>query len=101
MPQTIDSPTRHLSARNTDPRTSKEAALLALGSLNQLQRRIYNLLVETPGGLTAEEVSDRLRVRLNSISPRTAPMEEAGLIIKNGTRRNESTGHKAIIWAAC
>lgn len=64
-------------ARSTDPATSKEAAKgVKVGKL--VDRILESLRDQGPG--TAETIAQRLSVKLNSISPRFAPLKRQGIV---------------------
>jgi hypothetical protein len=50
-------------------------------------------------GLTDEEIEDALHLGGNTERPRRKELEEAGLILGSGDRRDTSTGRAAIVWA--
>lgn len=83
-------------ARRSDPDTAKQAAKSV--SVADLERRVLNLLVRTPSGLTTHEMSKLLGVELVSVSPRMAPLRTKNLVRDSGERRLTDTGCKAIVW---
>jgi predicted transcriptional regulator len=83
-------------SRKRDPDTAKAAARSV--QVADLERRVLNLLVRTPSGLTTHEMSKTLGVELVSISPRMAPLRTKNLVRDSGERRLTDTGRKAIVW---
>ena len=92
--------------RNTDPKTSVEAAKsvnatklenIVLGQL--LSRERY-----MPGnpallrGMTSEEVAVSLHKEFDCITPRFAPLLRKGLIMKSGITRKGKSGKGRIVW---
>jgi len=82
-------------ARQNDPQTAKDAAKSVEASRLQ---RIFLETLRRYGPSTAEEVSERTHILLNSISPRTAPLVKKGLIRDSGERRAGRSGRKQIVW---
>jgi hypothetical protein len=72
-----------------DPQTSKDAAQ----SINvaKLERDYLTILAKFPGGLTNQEIADNSEMHLNSVSPRSAPLQRKGLIKDSGERRLKRT----------
>jgi DNA-binding MarR family transcriptional regulator len=86
------------SVRNTDPVTSLWAAESI--DATHLESEVLRVLghLGQQGG-TAEEIADRLNLRLNTVSPRTAPLERKGKIICTGYARPGVSGRKQLVWA--
>ena len=74
-------------ARNSDPGTSHEAAVLVdAAGLRQIVYQVMATFGED--GCIGDEVEDALPdIPINSISPRYAEMEDLGMIIKTGEKR--------------
>lgn len=83
-------------ARNTDPLTSDLAAESV--PVNNVEAACL-VHLQCYGGRTSEGISEGTGIRLVTVSPRLKPMEERGLIYRNGTMANRS-GRPAIIWHA-
>lgn len=79
----LGAPLRAL-ARATDPATSHAAA--AKLDPKHLISRIRVCLWMHPAGLTTHELKDLLQVELVSVSPRMKPLEQAGLVVRDGKR---------------
>jgi hypothetical protein len=78
--------------------TSRAAAESFDGNtLNALQRRVLDLLRSTPGGLTDEEISNRLGMNPSTERPRRVELARRGLVVKAGTRKTAS-GRSADVW---
>jgi hypothetical protein len=77
--------------RKTDPETSKEAAESV--PVARLEKIVYEAIKASPNGLTTDEIEKSLPgVKLNSISPRIAPLIKKGYIYDSGERRKASSG---------
>jgi hypothetical protein len=77
--------------RRTDPDTSKEAAESV--PVARLENIVYEAIKAAPNGMTADELERSLPgVKLNSISPRIAPLIKKGYIYDTGERRKASSG---------
>lgn len=85
--------------RNVD--TSVAAAEALAPRLGRLQRMAQRAIrAAYPGGLTADELADRLGLDRYSIQPRTSELRRKGLIRDSGLRRPNATGKQAIVWIA-
>ena len=86
-------------ARARDPETAKAAARGA--DAHTLSGQVVRLLEQEPaaaGGLTSEELAERLGRDRLSVSPRLKPLVEKGLVRDSGRRRGTRLGRKAIVW---
>lgn len=52
------------------------------------------------GGLTTDELADRLGLDRGSIQPRTSELKALGLIADSKARRRNVTGKRAVVWVA-
>lgn len=78
--------------------TSAQAAdSLGQATLNALQRRVLELLMATPDGLTDEEMQTRLGMNPSTQRPRRIELARRGLIVTGGTRKT-SSGRNADVW---
>ena len=78
--------------------TSAQAAdSLTPATLNNMQRRVLELLAATPEGLTDEEMQRRLRMNPSTQRPRRIELMRRGLVAEAGTRRTAS-GRMAVVW---
>jgi hypothetical protein len=78
--------------------TSAAAADSLDGDLvTDLQRVVLDLLRETPGGLTDEEMANRLAMNPSTQRPRRIELVRLGLVAEAGTRKNRS-GRAATVW---
>ena len=81
--------------RKTDPKTSRAAA----GKVNV--RRLNTLVVNalrSGGPMTTEEIALVIRRRLQSVTPRMAPLANKGLIRNTGRTRRGSSNRDRILW---
>jgi hypothetical protein len=88
------------AARHTDPPTSKAAAKSV--DATDLEGLVINWLRKQPVtvGATAEEMAAGLQMPLNTISPRTAPLQRKKLIYDSGEKRKGVSGRSSIVWKA-
>lgn len=86
--------------RKTDPNTSKEAAESV--PVQRLEKLVYEAIKAAPNGLTAEEIEKSIPgVKLNSITPRIAPLIKKGYIEDSGERRRASSGRSQRVLRSC
>jgi transcription initiation factor IIE alpha subunit len=78
--------------------TSNDAAKsLGPATLNAMQRRVLELLMSWPEGLTDEEQQHKLGMNPSTQRPRRIELERRGLVVAAGTRRTTS-GRMAVVW---
>jgi hypothetical protein len=65
--------------------------------LNAMQRKVLDLLVATPSGLTDEEMQRRLQMNPSTQRPRRIELSRLGMVVEAGTRKTAS-GRKASVW---
>jgi len=65
--------------------------------LNAMQRKVLDLLVATPEGLTDEEMQRRLGMNPSTQRPRRIELAKLGMVVEAGTRKTAS-GRKASVW---
>jgi hypothetical protein len=80
-------------------RTSMQAAdSLGPATLNAMQRRVYEFLLERgAAGATDEEMQNGLPMPASTQRPRRIELARKGLIVEAGTRRTTS-GRMAVVW---
>jgi hypothetical protein len=77
--------------RKTDPETSKQAAESV--PVERLEKMVYEAIKSLPDGAIADDLEKILPgVKLNSITPRIAPLIKKGYIYDTGERRRASSG---------
>jgi hypothetical protein len=86
----------HGLARNSDPHTSQAAADAV--NADGLYDLIKAALLKHPEGLTAEGMVDATGRGIQTISPRTKPMEKLGLLVRTKDKRKNRSGRDATIW---
>lgn len=94
--------------RKGSPDTAHEAAEAMAPKIGRLQRMALHAIREagpvladgTRGGLTADEVAERLNSDRWSIQPRTSELKAKGLIADSKARRRNVTGKRAVVWVA-
>ena len=76
-------------ARRTDPQTSHDAAASVEETVSDLELQVLACLI-LYGPLTSHAIADYIERSLVSVSPRMAPLEERGLVVRSG-RLNRRT----------
>jgi hypothetical protein len=92
---------RPLDANHTVPGknpVSQDAARRALGKSGAARVRIYNIIKDTPNGLTADETRQLINLPFNSVSARICDLAAEGWLTDSGRRRETSTGAMATVW---
>lgn len=80
-----------LMARNTDPDTSHQAAVVV--DTSKLEALVYEVIAKYPEGCIADDVERELAyLRSHSITPRFAPLIRKGFIYDTGERRRAASG---------
>jgi hypothetical protein len=90
-----------LDANHTVPGknpVSQDAARRALGKSGAARVRIYNIIKDTPNGLTADETRQLINLPFNSVSARICDLAGEGWLTDSGRRRETSTGAMATVW---
>jgi hypothetical protein len=82
---------------NGSATSAKAADSMTPATLNNMQRRVLELLAATPEGLTDEEMQRRLRMNPSTQRPRRIELMRRGLVAEAGTRRTAS-GRMAVVW---
>jgi hypothetical protein len=80
--------------------TSAEAARQASVKAPMLRARCLDVIASTPGGLTADEVAQRLQHDKCSIRARVSELFRLEKIADSGTRRKSALGGSATVWTA-
>lgn len=88
------------TARTTDPLSSFEAADTV--PVNELEAVCLRWLRQCPEGLTSRAIADLSGMELVSISPRLKPLEDRGLIYRDGKRayRSRVACVACVVWKA-
>jgi DNA-binding MarR family transcriptional regulator len=82
-------------ARTTDPVTSSRAA--ARVNVKRINGLILRVL-RSRGPMTTEEISKAIRIRLQSVTPRMAPLVVKGFVRNTGKTRKGSSNRERIVW---
>ena len=77
---------------------SQDAARRALGKSGAARIRIYNIIKDTPNGLTADETRQLISLPFNSVSARICDLAAEGWLTDSGRRRETTTGAMATVW---
>ena len=85
--------------RRDAPDTSREAAAAVESVTGRDRQRVY-AAIRTSGGLTDEEIRDRLGMGESTERPRRRELVVSGHIKASGRRRKTRTGRSAIVWEA-
>ena len=84
--------------RNSDPITSDLAAEGV--DVTHLEDVVLRHLRFWPDGLTCFELASSTGLELGSLTPRLKPMEQKGLVYREGTRRHQGQRNARIVWKA-
>lgn len=86
--------------KNYKVHKTQQTSILSFDSITNLGERQQNVLnsLQVYGSATNLELSRRLGLPINSITPRVNELREMGLVSMDGTTV-EVTGRKAIVWA--
>ena len=90
-----------LDANHTVPGknpASQDAERRALGKSGAARVRIYNIIKDTPNGLTADETRQLINLPFNSVSARICDLAAEGWLTDSGRRRETTTGAMATVW---
>ena len=90
-----------LDANHTVPGknpVSQDAARRALGKSGAARVRIYNIIKDTPNGLTADETRRLISLPFNCVAARICDLAAEGWLTDSGRRRITSTGSTATVW---
>jgi hypothetical protein len=79
---------------------SREAAARSLPRSGTQRRRIYELVKQSRGGLTADDVQRITNLPTNSVNPRVHELVKDGWLIDSGTKRDTRWGAPATVWVA-
>ena len=74
--------------RSTDPDTAQEAAVSV--DATRLEKVVLEAFKTAPNGLTADELSKRVNLPLNTLTPRIAPLVRKGYLMPTGKRKGLS-----------
>lgn len=87
-------------ARANSPETSQEAAEWMTRNFRagHAAARVYAVISTIPGGLTTDQVQQRMRETHQTVSPRITELRDRGLIKDSGRRRKTRSGRAAIVW---
>jgi len=89
--------------RNGDPDTCKKAARgMTIRKLKGLNQLVVDCLREAgPQGLTTDAVAQKINRLVSSVTPRFAPLEKAGFIVRTAEERQGITSNSMrIVWIA-
>lgn len=85
--------------RRDAPATSRAAAAAVKPITGRARQRVY-AAIRTSGGLTDEEIGDRLDMNLSTVRPRRVELVESGHVRDSKLRRETRSGRSAIVWVA-
>jgi uncharacterized membrane protein len=85
--------------RNKDPQTSREAAEFVRDHLPHLENRVFRAIRRSKNrGMIYDELVDELGIDKVTVSPRTRPLAEKGLIYASNERRMGKSGRFQTVW---
>lgn len=80
------------------PDTSIDAAVKARPKSGKQRQQVFEA-IKAAGGLTSDELAQRLELPAQSVTARVNSLAGDGLIYDSGQRRLTRYGRKAIVWA--
>ena len=89
-------PARVPAAKNRP--TSVAAAARIEPAVGGLEKRVLQAIVDSPAGLTDEQLQQRLHLKGNTQRPRRVRLLELGLVRDSGERRETESGGSAVVW---
>lgn len=81
-------------ARHNDPDTSHEAAKSV--SVNRIEKAVLEAFWRSDNGLIAEEIAQILKLPLNTVTPRIAPLVRKGFLVPAGKKKASSGRNQRI-----
>ena len=83
-----------------DSRTSAQAADGIRSGSARLRQQVLDLLRASPGGLTDEELQQRLEMNPSTERPRRVELVNLGLVADSGRTGRTASGRSAVLWVA-
>ena len=83
-----------------DSRTSAQAADGIRSGSARLRQQVLDLLRASPGGLTDEELQQRLEMNPSTQRPRRGELVALGLVVDSGRTRPTRSGRQATVWVS-
>lgn len=80
--------------------TSRDAAEAVTPSANERRAMVLAEIKKSTGGMTADEVAQRLDLSVLAIRPRVSELKASAKIVATGERRPNASGLKAKVWRA-
>lgn len=80
--------------------TSRDAARNQRGKTKRDMQRIYDLLLQTPGGLTTDEIRIKTGMLASTAGARRRDLEQIGGCRRTNERRRTSTANLAYVYVA-
>lgn len=91
----------HFPGHRGDSDTAIDAALALAPKLGRLQQMVLAVVEQaTEGGVSSDEIGERLGWDKWAVRPRAAELRRAGSIVDSKMRRTNESGRKAIVWVA-
>ena len=87
-------------ARHNAPATSRKAARDMISRATTLRYKALVAIAESPNGLTADEVAKAIEATPFATRPRCSELVEAEWITASEQRRDNESGHTAVVWIA-
>lgn len=97
--QTHDHQTGRTEVHSVQPRLrSLEAFASIQPHLGPMQETIYKFVKMQPRGVTSEQISEGLGMRIQSVTARVLELREMYLLKDSGEKRSTSSGRNATVW---
>lgn len=84
--------------KERDGSTSRLAARTMSTSVTTLRAAALNAIIDSPAGLTADEVAAKLNHTVHAIRPRVTELGNQNKIVKSGRTRPNESGRQAAVW---
>lgn len=87
----------HVQVARSAPRTSIDAARLALPKSGTARFKVLAAIANAPDGMTDHQIVARTLRPINVVNPRRGELVDLGWIVDGGERRDWN-GHVGIVW---
>lgn len=78
---------------------SRAAADAIAGRAPNLRERVFSAIEAAPGGLTADEIAEKIGATPFAVRPRVTELSAKGRIFDTGNSRLNASGRSASVWA--
>ena len=82
----------------TSPTTSRQAATYMAPRAASLRERALNAIIQSPTGLTADEIAVKINCDRLAVRPRVTELRATARIADTGKTRKNESGRNAVVW---